>query len=97
MRPALALFVLILFVPSLASAQTFGLGGVTETRVIRSQMFGLGITSPRPSLPLPVPATDDAPTRAAVFGSRVPMVCEGGVCRPANTVFQRPVLFRRFR
>jgi hypothetical protein len=48
MRTALAIFCLFLIVPGISQAQTFGLGGVTESRPVRSQVFGLGQPTVKP-------------------------------------------------
>jgi hypothetical protein len=50
MRTALAIFCLSLIVPGISQAQTFGLGGVTESRPVRSQVFGLGHPTVKPRL-----------------------------------------------
>jgi hypothetical protein len=50
MRTALAIFCLFLIVPGISQAQTFGLGGVTESRPVRAQVFGLGQATVKPRL-----------------------------------------------
>jgi len=108
MRPALALFVLILFAPSLASAQTFGLGSGTETRLVRSRVFGLGerplVAAPTVKQSSTVAATHKQsslvqPATVQQIQTVQPQtICIDGRCYPvASALVTRQPLFRRWR
>jgi hypothetical protein len=107
MRTALAIFCLFLFDDGLCHGQTFGLGGVTGLRPVRSQAFGLGeptvqeigtvqpvATNKESSLVRPTPAVIAQPI------AQPQTICIDGRCYPATQsrqVFQRQPLFRRWR
>ncbi len=57
MRTALVITCLFLFDGGLSHGQTFGLGGVTELRPVRSQVFGLGEATVKPRLQVQPAAT----------------------------------------
>ena len=57
MRTALVITCLFLFDGGLCHGQTFGLGGVTEPRPVRSQVFRLGEATVKPRLQVQPAAT----------------------------------------
>ena len=107
MRTALAIFCLILFLPGLSQAQTFGLGGVTESRPVRAQVFGLGEVATVQEIRTVDPAVTNKesssiqPATVREIRSVQPQtICVDGRCYPATQtrqVFQRQPLFRRWR
>lgn len=107
MRTALAIYCLILFAPGLSHGQTFGLGGLAESRPVRSQVFGLGEATLKPRLQVQPAATykqsslvESKPVVIAQPIAQPQTVCIDGRCYPATQsrqVFQRQPLFRRWR
>jgi hypothetical protein len=83
MRTALAIFCLILFVPGLSHGQTFGLGGLAESRPVRAQVFGLGeVATVKPRLQVqPVATVQEIRTVQPVATNK-----ESSLVRPVATV-----------
>ena len=112
MRPALAIFSLFLFAVTPLNAQTFGLGGLTESRPVRAQVFGLGeVATVKPRLMVRPVATnkESLSVQAAPVVVSQPVaqpiaqpatICIDGRCYPTTQtrqVYQRQPLLRRWR
>lgn len=98
MRTALVIFSLFLFGGGLCHGQTFGLGGVTELRPVRSQVFGLSEPISEQRLQVqPVAIVREVRTVQPVAQPQA--VCIDGKCYPQPTRqgIQRQPLLRRWR
>ena len=87
MRTALAILCLFLFDGGLCHGQTFGLGGVTELRPVRAQVFGLGKATVKPRLQVqPAATVQEIQTVQPAATNK-----ESSLVRPTLAVIAQPI------